>query len=199
MYESSDQQTLEGDASRRWGRRALLLPHVTDPTPSAPLPSNPGSPSREAEPEPGSDSGFATPREREFQYESTQTWFELEEGSSFGTQATSNTVEVGTQTIPQPGREVGSQAVVAQGEHFVQATVQTSSGVAQTSVLCENAEVQAETDLQDAEVQTAPVGGVALWLRFYRLSRRLSFLRRTRASLTDFVRGFDGLWERAAQ
>ena len=47
---------------------------------------------------------------------------------------------------------------------------------------------------EEVAVQTEAVGALGSWRRFFTVARRLSFLRRVRAQLTDHVRQYDGLW-----
>jgi hypothetical protein len=84
-----------------------------------------------------------------------------------------------TQTIPEPTLEIDTLFT------------QTNSFQFATSV-----ETQTEPETQDAESQTEPVGAVYRWLRLVHLVRRVSFLRRTKYSLTEYVKGFDGIYAR---
>ena len=58
------------------------------------------------------------------------------------------------------------------------------------------AEAGTQTDLEvaDAEVQTLAAAAEYRWARIFRVLRRLSFLRRLRPNIADYVREFDGVY-----
>ena len=112
-----------------------------------------------------------------------QTVFVTEET---GTQVSIQSVGIGVQFAPVY-QNVLINATVVSAEIGVQVGAETSTVATQ---------YEYEELGCDAETQTEVVGPLARWLRIYRLSRRLSFLRRVRAALTVYVQDFDQLWAR---
>ena len=91
--------------------------------------------------------------------------------------------------VPEP-------IVVATQSFSSQTTVTDfGDGWAQASVSTAEAGVQADISpvVLDAEVQTI-TQVEARWARLFKILRRLSFLRRTRSQITDYVKSYDGVY-----
>ena len=127
-----------------------------------------------------------------------------------GTQTQTSTTDLGLQAVASVG-EAGNQTRVdiAYSEEGVQSSPDLITAGASATVVATETSVQvavtvAEVAVQyDAEeftfevgTQTECVGALGAWLRFFRVSRRISFLRRLRYNLTNHVREYDNLWTR---
>jgi hypothetical protein len=82
----------------------------------------------------------------------------------------------------------------------VSASSQTVTAVqiaaeAQTDIPSEESEDD-NVSVYDVEVQTEAVGAAARWQRLVYLVRRVSFLRRTKFCLSDYVKNYDGIYLR---
>ena len=90
-----------------------------------------------------------------------------------------------------------SVSLVSTSQNTIQ--VEVTNGSVQVSASHESQGVQTHDvpTYSDQGTQTFPVGAVGRWRRLVTIVRRVSFLRRTRHGLNEYVRSFDGIYARA--
>jgi hypothetical protein len=104
-------------------------------------------------------------------------------------------VQASSQTPYPATRTAESQYAVPTAHSGTQLGLPTTVETSTQDNLVDHGE---DTEYYDEETQTEPIGAVARWKRLFRLVRRVSFLRRTRYCLTDYVKTFDGIYRRSS-
>ena len=114
-------------------------------------------------------------------------------------------VEVGIQTEFSPLSPLVStstQVTVSVKSQSTQShSVQLSDFALQAEALVAESGAQTEAFVAEhleQDTQTGPVGAPGNWRRLFRLVRRVSSLRRTRAQLGDHVARYGGIYQRSA-
>lgn len=93
--------------------------------------------------------------------------------------------------VPTPKEEVAVQTTGSTTVH-VSVNIQTTPAVVADAQTQEPA-----TEFADAETQTEAVGAAGRWQRLVYIVRRVSFLRRTKFVLNEYVKDFNGIYTRA--
>ena len=119
----------------------------------------------------------------------TQVWLNLRSLVDRGTQTSVTTQSQGVETsLPE------SVSRYTQ----VESEPEEEKGTQTPSILPRDQQSQTPvTEQAEEETQTEPVGAVARWRRLVAFERRLAYLLRIRASLTDFLVAHNGIYRRS--